>query len=579
VGRGSELAHLGERLRAAWTGAGGIVLIGGPAGIGKTRLIAEALSRQTTTSSGSGGRVVGRGYCTEDPGAPPLWPWHQAVRTLSRSRTTAPVDADVAAATRFQMLTDATETVLRTCAKAPTTLVLEDLHWADAASLDLLRHVAAEASAAPLLILATHRDNLPPDAGRIMHDLTRYPGVSTLTLRALSRNDVGHYLLGLQPGAAAAQAARVHEATGGLPLLLAASTFDGRATDLPRIDARTVSSALAARLEPGHRRLIEIAALIGTDVDTGLTADVADESVQVVHAAVTAGRRAGLLTGDHFVHALIRDGVCQLIDPAQAADLHRRTAVVLQARIPTDPGAAAPAAQHWHRAGTDPAALRAAAECGVAAARTAGLGLAHADAAQHLTGALAALERLGAADAELATLLVELASAHYLAGHYGDALGACDRAGNLARAAGRPDLLVASALVVRWVTFPEAAEVVSRLCRAALAVPHQGDAVRARLLAQLATMDGEAGRTAAADRHSAEALELAESSGDAVAGLDAVRAREMTFVQAADTEERLRMGDLAVAHADAPGPAAGRGARARVATEISVRAGPARCGR
>ena len=67
VGRGAELDLLRERLASAAAGRGGVLLVSGPAGIGKTRLVEEALGRDE-------GPAVGRGVCTDDRGAPPFWP-------------------------------------------------------------------------------------------------------------------------------------------------------------------------------------------------------------------------------------------------------------------------------------------------------------------------------------------------------------------------------------------------------------------------------------------------------------------------------------------------------------------------
>ena len=157
VGRGPELELVLDRLDATGTGRGGVLLVSGPAGIGKTRLVEEALSRY------EGAALVGRGQCTDDPGAPPFWPWSRALRAVDRAtggtvlagvlpaERAVPAEPAVAAAERFRALTAATDALLRAAADRPLALVLEDLHWADAESLDLLRRVAAEAAAAPLL--------------------------------------------------------------------------------------------------------------------------------------------------------------------------------------------------------------------------------------------------------------------------------------------------------------------------------------------------------------------------------------------------------------------------------------------
>ncbi|WP_462186715.1 MULTISPECIES: ATP-binding protein [unclassified Frankia] len=80
VGRQEELTLLRSRARTAAAGRGGVLLVTGPAGIGKTRLVEESLRADARSSA----VPVGRGYSLADRSAPPLWPWQQALRALAR---------------------------------------------------------------------------------------------------------------------------------------------------------------------------------------------------------------------------------------------------------------------------------------------------------------------------------------------------------------------------------------------------------------------------------------------------------------------------------------------------------------
>ena len=117
----------------------------------------------------------------------------------------------------------------------------------------------------------------------------------------------------------------------------------------------------------------------------------------------------------------------------------------------------------------------------------------------------------------------------------------------------RGDLVARSAVVLQNVTYPQAAEVISRLCRRALAYPRLELDLHARVLAQLATVTADSGRVAQAEVLARESLALAAQSGDPLAEIEAAHAREMTLVHPDDTAERMRLGDLVADRAEALG--------------------------
>ncbi len=140
VGRSAELAGIDRALDEARSGHGRLLLISGPAGIGKSRLAEAAISAAEVRAM-----AVARGYAIDDAGAPPLWPWLRALRGRPGVDALPAVDADDSdAAARFGLFGAITELLHADAAPAGLLVVLEDLHWADRTSLLLLRHVAAE---------------------------------------------------------------------------------------------------------------------------------------------------------------------------------------------------------------------------------------------------------------------------------------------------------------------------------------------------------------------------------------------------------------------------------------------------
>ena len=154
---------------------------------------------------------------------------------------------------------------------------------------------------------------------------------------------------------------------------------------------------------------------------------------------------------------------------------------------------------------------------------------------------------------ERAKVLIELAHAEYLAGRYDRCLTHCVAAADAADAADQGDLIARSALVLQNVTYPQAAEVLSRLCQRALESPRLETDLRARVIAQLATVEADAGRVVRAEALARESLVLAAQSADPLAEIEAAHAREMTLVHPDDTPERMRLGDLVADRAEALG--------------------------
>jgi DNA-binding CsgD family transcriptional regulator len=551
VGRERELDVLAAHLAARNRSSSGVLLISGPAGVGKTTLVDQAVRA-------AAGPPVVRGYCPAEP-APPLWPWRAALRRAGARPAGVEIAAEpdvepgAAASARFAAVAQMSDALI---AAGPLTVVLEDLHWADAASLDLLAQVGAAPGGHCVTVVGTVRSPAPQDVGIRLAGLGRY-GAVTLPLAPFTRDEVAELV---DPGLVS----DVYQRTGGLPLLVAAVRAGSGSADLA-----VVVGGLLAALTPGQREIVEAAAVLGEVVDDHLLAAVVtgrrgaaaaspalwhDDSVA---DALATAWRGGLLAVDEatrryrFAHALVRDGIVDRLDPATARALHRAAALALESSA--DAARAGRIAAHWRHAGTDPATRLAAASWARKAAAQARSARAYDDAARLLAGALADMSAVEGDSAERAEVLLELAHAEYLAGRYDTCLDHCADAADAAATAGRGDLVARSVLVLQGVTYPQAAEVLTRLGQRALAYADLGIDLRARVLAQLATMEADSGRVAAGEALAREALVLAAESGDPLAEIEAARAREMTLVHPDDTPERMRLGDLVADRAEALG--------------------------
>src|SRR6266487_2566277 len=385
VGREAELAALSADLDAAAVGRGGVVLLAGEPGIGKTRL-AEELAAQATAR----GALVLWGRCWEGEGAPAFWPWVQVVRAYVQAGDPAALRHDLGAgaadiaqvvpavrdllpdlpaplpaepeAARFRLF-DSLAGFLRAAAeRRPLLLILDDLHWADAPSLALLRFAGRELEDAGLLVVGIYRHG---ELGAqhpllaTLADLTRGQRRRRLLLGGLDQREVASFVAlvaGVQPSPGLAAA--VHEQTDGNPFfvtevvrLLASQGRLGPgqpgaplAAGLPE-GVKAVIAERLGRLSEGCRRVLEVAAVIGRDFGLrvlqpvcGLDGERLLGLLEEAEAARVVGAVSGGLGRWRFAHALVREVVYEDLPAARRVGLHGRVGEALEALCAADPG-------------------------------------------------------------------------------------------------------------------------------------------------------------------------------------------------------------------------------------------------
>jgi len=521
VGRRELVARIEED---AARGDFRIVVVGGPAGIGKTRLLEHVAARASD-------RLVLRGACVE-LGAEglPMAPVTAMLRQLTASpgpeelsRMLPGVDGLLRLLPEFDAGGRGPEPRARTfdlfaallrrlSERRPVLLLIDDLQWADPSTRDLLDVlVRTLGPAARVLLVAAHRSDDLDRAHPLRPFLAqwgRLPNVHRTELEPLSRAETAELVRRLQPGADERFVERVFRRAGGNPYFTEELARAG-GEEMPDT-LRDLLLGRVQRLPEDARRLVRVAAVGGGRVPHGLLAATAGLAEPALLAGVRAAADARVLIpeGDGYVfqHGLLREAIRTELLPAERARLHRAYADALTA----DPGLvdpdrhAAELAYHWHGAGAADRAL----EATLRAADVAGRLHALAERAQLLERALDLWEEVPEPPAEVDRLgLFETAiMAASWAGEGLHALELIDRAlaeADRSREPGRTAILLAQrGLTLAGLGRPGAVTAVDE----ALALPVP-DAERAQLLdlaAAVLTLSGEPVRGREAAREAAE---------------------------------------------------------------------------
>jgi DNA-binding CsgD family transcriptional regulator/tetratricopeptide (TPR) repeat protein len=380
VGRADELAALEAALDRVVAGTPVHQLIAGEAGVGKSRLVREAAS----LAAARGFRVLSGGCADLGEGGVPYGPIVEALRTLVRGLDPAAVDAIVgdarpdlarlvpalgpapesATPTEFvaPRLLDGVLAVLQRLAEArPVLFIVEDLHWADAATREAVAFLARQLHADRVLMLMTFRADEVHRRHPLLPwiaELERGGRVDRISLARLDEPQTAELLaaiLGEAPRPNLVE--RVHRRSDGNPFfveeLLGAGVKSASGPIPPTL--REVLLARIVALPDAAQRVVHVAAVAGRRVDHDLLAEVAatDEGTLIEglraavggHVLVTSGGATDVVEGDYaFRHALLQEAAYDDMLPGERQRLHRAFAEALAAR---GPGSGAPAAGHW----------------------------------------------------------------------------------------------------------------------------------------------------------------------------------------------------------------------------------------
>lgn len=308
------LAALGAQLEVAATGSARLVFLGGEAGVGKTAVSG------TFASSVAAPWTIRRGVCDNVTTAAALGPIVEAVPELADSIES------IAGGDRLKLFR-ALRTVLM---PGPTVLLLEDVHWADEATLELLRVVGRRLDGLPLLVLATYRqDEVARDHPLtiVLGDLAGLAGVVRMQLLPLSLAGVRSLVAG---AGASFDAEALHASTGGNPFYVTEVLSAGTNVTLPAT-VRDAVLARAYRLSADAKRVLAAAAVLGPGCDLARLIAVSDRPAEAVDECVQRGMLVAEGAALKFRHELARLAIEQTLSPAQRSALHAAALRILQA--------------------------------------------------------------------------------------------------------------------------------------------------------------------------------------------------------------------------------------------------------
>jgi DNA-binding SARP family transcriptional activator/tetratricopeptide (TPR) repeat protein len=561
VGRTAELAALRDAWEATTNGIGGLAIVHGDPGIGKTRLVAElagiARRHGGTVATGSPPDIAGDaltpwieicGSLLSGLGALPAAPWVDVLAPLapsivpSPSRPSAPPDLEQA------RLSEAVVALLDTSARiGPTLVVLEDLHMAGEASLAVLSHVARRIADRRVLIVATRRERPLRDRLATLEQSQRQRGTfrADVTLGPLAQTAVSRLAraVGSLSDDAVEQVVDVADGNALLAVEVARALAAGDALPL---GLRGTTRAATARLPEDSRALLKTLAAAGRDLGTREAAARADVDLG---SALPPAEDQGLLVVQSdrlgFRHALLREAVYADMSAVERAERHERAANMLRAEGSHD--RAAEAAAHLRAIGR----LAEAGELLMqAAARARALG-ALADATTLLREATAALPDDPVPALELADVLA-------WRGRAGDSQTAFERVLPLLEATGDPKAVAAAQLrFAEWHYGPICQPSVAiTACHRALAILDgagvRADAIRIRVLSIYAWCQAIAGDPNEVDRLLTELTDLVgDEPSDPLLALELDRTRGYALLRqgrfTAAVAPLVRSGEVAIA--------------------------------
>ncbi|WP_155360463.1 ATP-binding protein [Acrocarpospora macrocephala] len=351
IGRDHPAGVLRSEIERAADSHGGLVLVTGEAGIGKTTLVTGAVEEARRL-----GALVLSGSCWHSEGAPGFWPWVQVVRGLRRSATPQEWEAAAAAAggnltvllgeqpapgsaEAFQLYDAVTAALASVSQRRPVVVVLDDLHWADTASLRMLEFAAQHTWFERLLLVGTYRDVEVESGGHPLETLIMplVAKATTVTLTGLARDEVGTLMArtaGREPEPELVD--EVHRRTGGNPFFVEQTARLWRSSGSVSAIAPGVRDALQRRLSllpPPLVELLTAASVLGREFHREVLAATSGTPPGRVGSLLNQAVNARLVVAGEdgrfsFAHDLVRETLYATIEGPQA---RRRHAAVIHA--------------------------------------------------------------------------------------------------------------------------------------------------------------------------------------------------------------------------------------------------------
>jgi DNA-binding CsgD family transcriptional regulator len=399
--RDEPRARLEAGLAAARRGHGRIVSLEGEAGIGKTSLTLAFVEAHRADAR------VHVGGCEHLATPEPMGPLRDIARESQGRFAVSPLG---------QLATYEALLRLLTGGRGPGLLVLEDIHWADDATLDLLRYLGRRTRGAPVLVLVTFRNDEPDSQARLASLWADMPrdARERIELAPLSMNAVAELVRRRHDGAAR----DVYAVTGGNPFQVTEYlAIEGQG--VPR-SVQEVTVSRAARLSPHARRTLECASIFPRQIDEETLRLIAEDGD---HAGVEECLASGMLNARGgalaFRHELARRAVNEAMSPLRRRELHAAALALLRGR---NDRRAAEIAHHAEQAGSVADLL----EYSIRAAQEAAALGSYREATAHLSRALGQAHALS--DAQRAQLLEQKAFVAHFCGAFADSRAALEEA-------------------------------------------------------------------------------------------------------------------------------------------------------
>lgn len=377
VGRQLEMDQLGKALEAAASGQGGLVMLMGEPGIGKTRT-AQELSDHARLK----GFQVMWGWCFEEAGAPPYWPWTQPLSLYIQGCDPAELQwrmgagsADIAEIipavleklpgvesaqavdpeqARFRLFESIATFLKRAAEPQPLLLVLDDLHWADKPSLLLLQFLTRQLGGTKLLILGCYRDielSRRHPLSDTLARLAREPVFQRVHLQGLSQEDTGSFIevvAGFRPSKSLAEG--VHAQTEGNPFFVAelirllraegalASNVEAPSWSRVPQGVREVIGQRLSRLSGHCNQALSIASVIGREfefnllrsLNPGMTEEQLLDGIDEALGAFLIAEVPGVAERYQFSHSLVQQTLATELSTSRKVRLHARIAQALE---------------------------------------------------------------------------------------------------------------------------------------------------------------------------------------------------------------------------------------------------------